>query len=1007
VEKLDIDVNNIFGRIRDRIALESEADAENYLPNIIEFCESNRYLNLPDSGIRLFPMQRVILKIFYRGQKGNEHLKLTEDELKLLIDYKMDKVIAKYRSEHLFRELVLVLGRRCISGDTLIFDAVTGENRSVEDWYKDSKHLSVWTYNEENKQFEINKAEIIEQGIRECFRVTVDNGDYVDCTDNHPLLTPNGWKQLNDLKVGDLIAQADDIPKTDDGEGLEEHEAAILGYIIGDGNCTMARAYFTCNDQQVIEHLQECLDKLSDNMIVQYDNNTLSPYQYSLRQKNIKYRTYIKNGKSVTHRSVSDLCRFLIKHGLQGKTAKQKRVPQAVFSASSRVKSAFLKAYFSCDGYMSPRNKNGNARIELYSVNQGLLEDVHELLISLGIYSKVREKRTKYIEIIDNGKTYRYPNHLSYRLSIERNYDVCRFSKYIGAFKNYDTNVAQFITEELHFVKIQNISSIGTKQTYDICIYNSGSGSHNFIISNGLQMHNSGKDFLTSIIALYEAMKLLECPTGSPFIYYGLASGNPIYILTIATSGDQAHILFNEMKARIHTSEYFRSKVGKIEIDKMWLLTPEDRKHNKKLVESGQDNIQTPGSVVIMSGHSNSESLLGKRIFALLLDEVASFKSATASSSSGDRIYSALAPATSDFKIPGKTYLNEQGKELPFYDSKIISISSPRSEEGILYKLYREAPDSPSRLAFKLPTWKVNLQFDEDSLRSEFKFINDTEFAMEFGAEFSGTAGEKFIPNKYVDEAVDLGRKMLLTQKMHGYPGQVYFAHLDPATRSHNYALVILHIEERIRATERNGLHVKEKIKLFVVDHLKFWQPTVDDSIKINDVDQYIIRLARLFRFAMVSFDDFNSTASMQKIRAKGIPTRITSFRKQYKIKIYDTLEQLLINHQLVLPYKGDCATQLTGELKCLKRIYTPIGFKIKPDPESNFPTDDMVDALAGAIGSSSESVYTGYPKSSTVNMPQFREDLSHKWNIGRGSYPNNTWNDISRKFGKLNPYGG
>ncbi len=778
MEKLDIDVNDIFGRLRDRIALESEIDAENYLPNIIEFCESNRYLNLPDSGIRLFPMQRIILKIFYRGQKGNEHLKLTEDELKLLVEYKMDKVIAKYRSEHLFRELVLVLGRRCISGDTLVFDAKTGENKSVEDWHKDGGNLSIWTYNEKSKQFEINKAETIEQGSRECFRVVVDNGDYVDCTDNHPLLAPDGWKQLKDLKVGDLIAQADDIPKTNNGE-------------------------------------------------------------------------------------------------------------------------------------------------------------------------------------------------------------------------------------DLHFSKIKSIDSVGNKQTFDICIYNSNSSSHNFVISNGLQMHNSGKDFLTSIIALYEAMKLLECPTGSPFTYYGLASGNPIYILTIATSGDQAHILFNEMKARIHTSEYFRSKVGKIEIDKMWLLTPEDRKHNKKLVESGQENIQTPGSVVIMSGHSNSESLLGKRIFALLLDEVASFKSATASSSSGDRIYSALTPATSDFKIPGKTYVNEQGKELPFYDSKIISISSPRAEEGILYKLYREAPDSPSRLAFKLPTWKVNLQFDEDSLRSEFKFINDTEFAMEFGAEFSGTAGEKFIPNKYVDEAMDLGRKMLLTQKMHGYPGQVYFAHLDPATRSHNYALVILHIEERMRVTERNGLQVKEKIKLFVVDHLKFWQPTVDESIKIDDVDQYIIRLARLFRFAMVSFDDFNSTASMQKIRAKGIPTRITSFRKQYKIKIYDALEQLLVNHQLVLPYKGDCANQLIGELKCLKRIYTPNGFKIKPDPESNFPTDDMVDALAGAIGSSSESIYTGYPKSSTVNMPQFRDDLSHKWNIGRGSYPNNTWSNISRKFGKLNPYGG
>ncbi|KKK93462.1 hypothetical protein LCGC14_2692650, partial [marine sediment metagenome] len=85
---------------------------EQYIPNIIEFCESKHYLNLPGTGVILYPMQRIILKTFYRGQPGNENLELEEEEIQLLFELKLDNVLEKYHGRHLFRELVLVLGRR-------------------------------------------------------------------------------------------------------------------------------------------------------------------------------------------------------------------------------------------------------------------------------------------------------------------------------------------------------------------------------------------------------------------------------------------------------------------------------------------------------------------------------------------------------------------------------------------------------------------------------------------------------------------------------------------------------------------------------------------------------------------------------------------------------------------------------------------------------------------------------------------------------------------------------
>ena len=506
------------------------------------------------------------------------------------------------------------------------------------------------------------------------------------------------------------------------------------------------------------------------------------------------------------------------------------------------------------------------------------------------------------------------------------------------------------------------------------------------------------KDFLVSLIALYEVMRLLEIPTGSPFKHYKIAEGNPIFILTVATSSDQAKILFTEIKEKMTSSEYFVDKVGHMESDKIHLLTPEDKIKQKQIEEKGFENAASKikGSVVIMSGHSNSESLLGKRIFGLLLDEVASFKT-TSGATSGDRIYSALTPSTADFvRFTGEKDAN--GKPIRITDSKIVSISSPRSEEGMLFKLWNETAITPNRLAFRLPTWKVNALQDEDTLRAEFKFMSPSEFSMEFGAEFSGTAGEKFIPDKLVDEAIEIGAELGLDQREAGIPGMIYFAHLDPAVSSHNYALVVLHVEQRMRLTEKNGHFVKEKIKMYVVDHIKVWRPSTGIPINVFDVDKYIIELAKRFRFGMVSYDAWNSESSVRLLRSKGIPTKITPFRREYKMKIYDFLEHLFTNHCLALPRKGPWAGLLEMELKCLKRVYLPTGFKIGPNAEAQVVTDDVTDALSGACGSAMNSIDHGYPQSTVVYIPQNPAMGSNtQWKIGSGVYTQSQWNHYSQ----------
>lgn len=1058
VNDKSFNISNILNKVKEKVALTSD---KNYTPDIMEFCYSKKYLNLKNidrigAGVTLYPLQQIILKCFYRGQPGNENLKLDKDELQYLIDNKMDDILNKYHTDANFRELILVAGRRCVGENTEIL-LENGEVKTVKELVENNiSSITCFGINEESYNICKNpNSEIFFNGIQDVYRVTLNNGSYIDVTDNHPFLTINGWTETKFLKIKDRVATPKILPVFGKNSEVTDSEASLLGYMIGDGSYTQSIPYFVCKNEIIKEHFEECLRKFSNEISMKLDNSKELKIYYRITKKKRIHKP-------------NDLSLFLNKHGLKNKTSHTKFIPSAILKSSESIAACFLRALFSCDGSIylkyNKRDKNCKPSVTYTSVSEKLTRDVQGLLLRFGIFSILRKRiidtnfkknvtayeininnasdvaafldkisfigkdeKIKYIknEYILKNKS----NNISYSLpreiwktvdniNNERFSDREMLSEKIGGHarchRHYSPSKEKIRTistvlesktleklsnDSILWLPIKNIEYIGKQKTYDISV--PIENQHNFI-ANNIITHNSGKNLLTSVIASYECMRLLECPNGSPFSYYGLAAGNPIYVISIANSADQAKILFTEIKQRMQMSDYFRNKIGKIEMDRIWLKTPEDQRTNKELVDAGIDNAQTAGSVCIMSGHSNSDGLLGKRIFTLLFDEVASFK-ATSSANSGERLYTALGPATADFKRPNAHYIDStDGLTKPILDSKIISISSPRGEEGIFFSLWSSAPKVYNRLAFQAKTWKMNLGISEISLRSEFKYMTPSEFAMEFGAEFSGTTGEKFIPDMYVDAAVAFGSQLGLKQRLIGTPGHLYFAHLDPASTSHNYALVILHVEEHWRTViNERGIEKKEKAKIYIVDHVKVWRPINGQSIRVQEVDDYIIGLAKRFKFGLVTYDSWNSIGSIQKLRSKGVSSKCTPFRRQYKMFMYNNLEQLLVNKQLALPFGTIDSDLMINELKSIKRIFGPQGFRIKPDMSGLVNTDDMCDALAGCCAIATETITSGNAKGVLAYLPhKGSNDLT--WNIGGANYSSSTWNFLHNKFGKL-----
>ncbi len=474
----------------------------------------------------------------------------------------------------------------------------------------------------------------------------------------------------------------------------------------------------------------------------------------------------------------------------------------------------------------------------------------------------------------------------------------------------------------------------------------------------------SGKDFVTSIIALYEAMKLLECEGGDPYKMYELGDANTINIITIANSQEQAKLAFAEMRAKLLKSKYFKDKFHSdgFTANSIYLLTPADKIEN---IERKEKKLpQKKGSIGLVVGHSNSDSLLGMGCIVLLLDEVATYKNA-------DKIYQAMMPTIATYNR--REYATDENGDFIFdefgqkqvhkthYDGKLISISSPRGKEGKFYEFYKNAPDTANRLMMRLSTWEVTPQRRKE-LRKEFAAMTEGEFNMEFGAEFSGIGLENFFSEDQVNSCF-IGHNCNLVEM--GRPGNhVYFAHFDPATSSHNYALVVLHKEFFMNPD------TKKADFMVIVDHVKYWHPSEGKPLDVFEITDYLIGLKRRFRLGLLTYDQFSSQECILKLRKASIPNKLIRFNRSMKMSIYKELENLINGGRLLIPCQAETSL-LQTEMIELRRKFDGQGFKVTPMQEGDgAKTDDIVDCLAGACYSAIEKQISRLPGGRMAQSP-------------------------------------
>jgi hypothetical protein len=456
----------------------------------------------------------------------------------------------------------------------------------------------------------------------------------------------------------------------------------------------------------------------------------------------------------------------------------------------------------------------------------------------------------------------------------------------------------------------------------------------------------SSKTVLSSIIATYEAYKLLVINNGDPYKYFDIPYEHKIAIINVATSREQSKILFSEIESRIRNSPFFSNRIANASGSEIKLFTDLDLRK----IANGTGNIKIGGTISVLCGHSNPKSLRGYAVFCLIFDELA-FYDEGAKISAKD-FYNALQPSVMEFAtsaIDGESH------------GVVVEISSTGPTNGFFYKLWENSMKSDHMLSFKAATWEFNPKMSID--HPELKRLRERDpesFAIEFGAQWpEGAMFGQYFPKELIDKCFRIGMEQNVQPQERPQPGGDYYFHIDPGLTASRYVLVCI---QRTLYRDSKGVLCPRSVLAFI----KVFTPVTAAGLEWTKIDEEVLNLCRLFRPVRVTYDQWNSAAALSLLQQNGINVEQTSFNRSFKCRIFQNLRDLMSKPECgVYLFQHD---ELYNELVHLKFRPSPRGISIGADKRGECPTDDLCDALAGATHASCDKYYSKYPMSAVVN---------------------------------------
>ena len=281
----------------------------------------------------------------------------------------------------------------CLTGDTLVFDAQSGEQVPIAELMQRQEEgsLSGFRTLATDSQWKLGEQTVSNafySGKKEVFELVTRSGRTIKASANHPFLKLSGWTRLDELKVGDKLAVPRVLSTSSPTNPMSKDELILLAHLLGDGCILPRQPYhraafrYTSADPANIAVVRETAQRLFN-----IEGKTV-------RQKNWEHY-YLRCPYRLTHGKKHPITHWYESLGLDRVRSYKKRIPNSVFQCDEQHIALFLHHLWATDGNISNhQTKSGRHQISIYyaTSSRQLAQQVQHLLLRLGILSTVREQ---------------------------------------------------------------------------------------------------------------------------------------------------------------------------------------------------------------------------------------------------------------------------------------------------------------------------------------------------------------------------------------------------------------------------------------------------------------------------------------------------------------------------------------------------------------------------------------------------------------------------------------
>jgi replicative DNA helicase len=436
----------------------------------------------------------------------------------------------------------------CLTANTRILRADTGGEVTFGELMRSGERPLVWSLDEHLRMVARPMTNVFPSGRKEVFRLRLASGREVEATGNHPFMTLDGWTPLEELTVGDRLAVPRRVPEPVDTTRMAESEVILLAHMIGDGSCVK---------RQPIRYASVDEANLAAvGVSAAYFGVTAVRDEYpAARVTTLRLPAPYR----LTHGRRNPIAAWLDDLGLFGLRSYEKFVPQQVFASPTDQVTLFLRHLWATDGSVRWEQVAAQAKIYYASTSRRLVDDIAQLLLRLGIQSRISriknssyrdcwhlsidraENQIKFLrnvgvhgarsesaqqvvaelekrigrpgsdtvprevwEKIRNALAAKNVTHHDLRVAMNSSFAIStrRFAPgrarlHDMAMMLEDAEIHAFATSDVFWDKIVEIASLGEMDVYDGTV----GGTHNFV-ANGISAHNSLEQDADMVILL-------------------------------------------------------------------------------------------------------------------------------------------------------------------------------------------------------------------------------------------------------------------------------------------------------------------------------------------------------------------------------------------------------------------------------------------------------------------------------------------------------------------------